>query len=440
MSLARVTLVCGAFWIGGFGAVAQNLMGIEQVIQNTLENNYGIKILENTREIAENDYSRGNAGFLPVVDLGSQKSFRSENVSQVFINGNENERDGAKSDNWNSALTANWIIFDGMRMFHAYERLGKQLEVTDLATKVAMENTVALALTAYYTIVIERERIKVLENSIQLSERRLEIANNKFELGKVSKVEYLTAQVDYNADKALMEQGNQLLYQAKVDLYQLMGLSFQEDFDVLESIDINQQLVIDKLLESANMKNPSLLQAQRQQNIAHLQMQETRAERLPILSLGGGYVFNSSNSEAGFLLSNRQNGYNYGLAASFNIFNGFNLNRRIQNTRILMESAEYQMADMRLSLESDIKRAFNRYRTSLSLIDIEQQNLEVARENESIAVERYQLGNSTSLELREAQVNAVQTESRLINAAFSTKLAEIELLRLSGSLIQTYSE
>lgn len=439
-SLARVTLVCGAFWIGGFGAVAQNLMGIEQVIQNTLENNYGIKIIENTRDIAENDYSRGNAGFLPIVDLGSQKSFRSENVNQVFINGNQNERDGAKSDNWNTALTANWIIFDGMRMFHAYERLGKQLEVTDLATKIAMENTIAQALTAYYTIVIERERIKVIENSIQLSERRLEIANNKFELGKVSKVEYLTAQVDYNADKALMEQGNQLLYQAKVDLYQLMGLSFQEDFEVVQSIDINQQLVIDELLESANMKNPSLLQAQRLQNIAHLQMQETKAERLPILSLGGGYVFNSSNSEAGFLLSNRQNGYNYGLAASFNIFNGFNLNRRIQNTRILMESAEYQMADMRLSLESDIKRAFNRYRTSLSLIDIEQQNLEVARENESIAVERYQLGNSTSLELREAQVNAVQTESRLINAAFSTKLAEIELLRLSGSLIQTYSE
>lgn len=440
MSLARATLICGAFWIVGFDAVAQNLMGIEQVIQNTLENNYGIKILENNRAIAENDYSRGNAGFLPVVDLASQKNFRAENVRQEFIDGRLNERDGAKSDNWNSSVNASWIIFDGMRMFRAYERLGTQLEVTDLATKVAMENTIAQALTAYYTIVIERERIKVLENSIQLSERRLEIANNKFELGKASKVEYLTAQVDYNADKALMEQENQLLYQAKVDLYQLMGLSFVDDFDVVESIDINQQLLVADLLESANMKNPSLLQAQRQQNIAHLQMQETKAERFPVLALGGGYIFNTSNSEAGFLASNRQSGYNYGLSASFNIFNGFNLNRRIQNTRILMESAEYQMADMRLALEADIKRAFNRYRTSLALIDIEQQNLEVARENEAIAVERYQLGNSTSLELREAQVNAVQTESRLINAAFSTKLAEIELLRLSGSLIQTYTE
>ena len=82
---------------------------------------------------------------------------------------------------------------------------------------------------------------------------------------------------------------------------------------------------------------------------------------------------------------------------------------------------------------------YNKYTTSLDLINIERQNLGVAKENENIALDRYTLGNSTPLELREAQINAVAAESRLINAAFSTKLAEIELLRLSGRLIESYS-
>lgn len=422
------------------GTFAQDTLKIEGIIERTLENNYGIRILENSSEIAANDLSRGNAGFLPTLSFNAQRNSRSENVRQEFFDGRLIERDDAKSSSWNTSANASWIIFDGMRMFRAYERLGKQLESAELATTVAMENTVAQALNAYYTIVIERERIKVLQNSIQLSERRLEIATNKYQLGKASKVEYLAAQVDYNADKALMEQEKQLLYQAKVDLFQLMGLSYESDFAVEETIDINRELEISELLESANMKNPSLLQFQRELNIAHLQIQEVKAERFPVLALGGGYVFNLSNSQAGFLASNRQNGYNYGLTASLNIFNGFNLNRRINNARIIMESSEHQLADLKLSLESDIKRTFNAYRTSLSLIEIEQENLEVARENESIALERYQLGNYTSLELREAQINAVQAESRLINAAFSTKLAEIELLRLSGSLIQTYEQ
>jgi outer membrane protein len=188
------------------------------------------------------------------------------------------------------------------------------------------------------------------------------------------------------------------------------------------------------------MKNPAQLQSQRQLNVAHLQMQEIRAERYPGVFLVGGYFYNVNNSQAGFFAVNQQNGYNYGITASWSVFNGLNLNRRVQNAKILAESAELTNESLQLSLEADISKAYAGYQTNLNLIAIERLNLEVAKENEEIALERYQLGNSTPLELREAQINAVQAESRLINAAFSTKLAEIELLRLSGSLIQTYSE
>ena len=169
-------------------------------------------------------------------------------------------------------------------------------------------------------------------------------------------------------------------------------------------------------------------------------MRELKSDRFPIVSLTTAYSKGNSSSQVGFAALTRTNGFNYGVTASVNIFNGFNLNRRVQNAKVLMETAEYSIADLRLSLEADINKMYNRYITSLDLINIERQNLEVARENESIALERYQLGNYTPLELREAQINAVQAESRLINAAFSTKLAEIELLRLSGGLITTFSE
>ena len=54
-------------------------------------------------------------------------------------------------------------------------------------------------------------------------------------------------------------------------------------------------------------------------------------------------------------------------------------------------------------------------------------------------MDRYQLGVSSALELREAQRNAVDAESRLLNAQFSTKAAEIELLRLSGNIVSLIS-
>jgi outer membrane protein TolC len=79
---------------------------------------------------------------------------------------------------------------------------------------------------------------------------------------------------------------------------------------------------------------------------------------------------------------------------------------------------------------------FNDYKNSLDLIELEQQNLEVARQNIDIALERYKLGVATPLELREVQRNAVATESRLIEAEYRAKVAEIELLRLSSRILQ----
>lgn len=430
--------MAAAFVFGSAHVFSQNVLTLEEAIRIALENNYNIKIVRNNQQIAENDLSRGNAGFLPTVDLAASKTFQTADTYQEPFTGAPREIDAAKTESFQSSASLNWTIFDGLGMFYTYERLEKQKEAAILETKVQMENLIAQLLTSYYTVAVEMERIEVLNNTIQLSERRLEIAQNKYQVGKASKVEFLAAQVDYNTDKALLITEERLLQQAKVDLNNLLSRTVDTEFSVVETIDINEDLLLGNLLESANMKNPLLLQSQRQLNVAHLQMQEIQAERYPGISLIGAYFYNVNNSQAGFFAINQQNGFNYGLTASWNIFNGMNLNRRIQNARIQVESASLSNESLQLSLAADIHKAYVAYQTNLNLIELERANLQVAKENEEIALERYQLGNSTPLELREAQVNAVQAESRLINAAFSTKLAEIELLRLSGSLIQTY--
>jgi outer membrane protein TolC len=139
---------------------------------------------------------------------------------------------------------------------------------------------------------------------------------------------------------------------------------------------------------------------------------------------------------AGFLSGQTNDNLNYGITASINIFNGFDQNRRIQNAKIQRDITETRISELRIQLEADLQRAYTNYQNSLNLIDLEKENLEVARQNIDIALERYKLGVSTPLELREVQRNAVASESRLIDAEYGGKLAEIELLRLSSRIIQ----
>ena len=130
-----------------------------------------------------------------------------------------------------------------------------------------------------------------------------------------------------------------------------------------------------------------------------------------------------------------RSGYYYGLSASFNIFNGFDINRRVQNARITEETTDILYEQLQAELLANLHNVYLSYQNALRLLEIETENLAFAKENEDIAYERYKLGVTGFLELREAQRNAVEAESRLINAVYNTKVAEISLLRLSGQLI-----
>ena len=422
-------------FILSFGLTAQETLTLEDALTLALENNYAIKIARKNQEINTNNDDLGNAGFMPSLILDARKNWSSESVNQVFLNGNTNERDGAASENFNATATLQWTLFDGVGMFYTLDRLGMEKEVGAINTKIAVENSIAQLLNAYYTIVLVKERLEVLNNSILLSERRKEIAKNKYEVGKASKLEYLAAQVDYNTDKTLVLQEEESLNNAKIDLNLLLGRAPSIQFEVFDEIDFSRNLRLDELMSTATIKNPNLLLAQRNKNIAYLQSQEIRAERFPQIDFLTNYTYNTSSSEAGFLASNQRNGYTYGFAATMNIFNGGNTNRRAQNAKINMQATELQIDQLTLEIESNISKVYTSYLNNLNLIDIEEENLEVAKENEEIALERYRLGNTTALELREAQVNLVEAESRLLDARYRTKLSEIELLRLSGNLL-----
>ena len=89
-----------------------------------------------------------------------------------------------------------------------------------------------------------------------------------------------------------------------------------------------------------------------------------------------------------------------------------------------------------IQLLGDLHKRFSNYTHSIAVVELEVSNVLVAMENEKIAIDRYQLGVSTYLDLRLAQRNNVNAQTRLLNAKLVAKLAEIELFRLSGSILE----
>lgn len=415
-------------------AQSQEALDLEKAIQIGLEKNLDIKIAVENITINEINQRIGTGDyFMPTIDATYARNFSTEDVEQRFVNDPEPRTiDGAKSRTENFSVVG--IYGFQPENIIVMKRLGQLTEISELDAKVAVENTVASISTAYYRLVLELQRYEVLERTLELSQARLDIAEAQYELGGAGKRDFLTAEVDYNSDLTLLVNQEQIIKAAKINLNELMALTPDSEFSVNDTITIEDPLRLIDLEENAFIDNKLLLITQRQQNVAFLQMRELQMQRLPQINLNGSYVNNTSNSDAGFLLQNQRQGFNYGGNITLNLFSGLTLNRRIQNAKVQQKVQAYALDQYEIQLQSDIHRAFNTYETNRNLLEIEKKNYEVAKESSEIALERFRLGIASYLEFRDAQVNLLTAENRLITSIYNIKEMEIELMRLSGKI------
>jgi outer membrane protein len=331
-------------------------------------------------------------------------------------------------------VNGSWTLFDGTRMFVAKNRLQNQAAQQYMVYKLEVDNRMAEVMRFFYLTAFEMERRALFESNLEFSRERVRIAEQTYEIGKASKLELLQAKVDYNTDQTLLIQQQELLASQKLALLRAIGKNFDSDFSVNYSMEIDSTLELNDLISKTLAQNPAILVQQYAYTIAQQQAEELEKSRYPEINLNAGYSFSNLNSEAGFLLRNQSTGFNYGLSARVNVFDGFNQKRLIQNARLQAESSQIAIDNSINLITTTLKTSYNSYQNNLYLRKIEAENLDVALENADIALERFKIGVSSSLQLREAQVNAVNAQIRYLQASFLAKQAEIELKRLSGML------
>jgi outer membrane protein len=425
--------------IGNF-VRAQQPLTIEQAIATSLANNYDILLSRNDSVLAALNYAYANYAFYPRLNASAGYNLTSNDSKQVLADQSKRERNGIKSNSLTASINLNWTLFDGLKMFATKKRLGQLVDLGELQVKNQVITTVGDVMRTYYDLVRQQQQLKAIEETMQLSEERLKLAQYKFDIGTGAKPDVLQAQIDLNAQKSayLTQQTN--ILKTKELLNQLLAIPVDTEFNVLDTIPITTGLLLDSIQSGLTGINPQLLLIQKNVDIANLSLQERRAERLPTVSFNSAYNFNRTDNKSVINpfqpLFNQNRGLNYGFTATIPIFNGLNTRRLIRAAELDIEYQELQYKKSLAQITTSITNAYKDYDLSKRTLILEEQNILLVRENLFIARERYRLGISTFLEMREAQRSLEDANNRLIQARYNTKIAEIELLRLRGDLVR----
>ncbi|WP_316739845.1 TolC family protein [Pedobacter aquatilis] len=415
-------------------AKAQEMLTLQDAITIAMQNNYDIKISKNNINIAKNNANIGNAGMLPNVTATYSNGGSIQNTRQTPATGPDRVITGARSTNNDIGADLNWTVFDGFTMFANYDRLKELEKQGELNARLTILTTIADVITAYYDVVRQQKLVVAADSAIDVSVFREQIAKTKLQLGRGSKLDVLTAQVDYNADTSNYLQQLNALQVAKVRLNQIMVRNVNLAFNASNDVNIDQTLVYSKLAELAEKQNPNVQNAFINQRVASLNLKSIKGARYPVVSLNSGYSRTNSTSPTGFNQKFAANGFTYGVTASLNIFNGFLQRQQERNAKIEIENSTLNLSKTKLDVSSQLLTAYQNYATYLDLVKLEQKNVDIAKENLEITLAKYKLGSIPPLELREAQRNSIDTQNRLIEMEFQAKIAETILKEITGNI------
>ncbi|WP_140936886.1 TolC family protein [Sphingobacterium lumbrici] len=421
-------------FIHSLGLKGQEILTVKEAVEIALENNYDIRLSKNNFLIAQENVSYGNAGMLPSVVGNFTQNNSLQNSSQVQATGDTRSLNNAKNNSMNYGVSIGWTIFDGLGMFSRYDQLRELEKQGDFQLKKVILTRVSDVIATYYTLVEQQNLLSAIDSSITISKERLQTAENRFSIGKVSRLEVLNVQVNLNEDESNRLRQADVVKNLKINLNSLLTRDLMTDFAVVSEFDFDEGLQLAELFDQARKQNPDLQIISINKRIAELELKNVRSNRYPTVRLNTGYNFSESESSLGFVSSSSSRGLTYGITASINIFDGFNQRRNERVAKIQVDNAGLMIGQQKLLVETSIATAYQTYQTNMALVVLEEKNEKIARQNLDITLEKYRIGTISTVEFRDAQENFINAVSRFNSAKLQAKLSEVAIKELIGQV------
>lgn len=413
----------------------QESLSLRQAMEIALANNFEIRLARAEAGIASNNVTLGNAGMLPRIDINAGQQNGIDNTRQEFITGNVQEVDGARSFNFSTGAQLNWTLFDGLAMFTTHQQLKKLQQQGEAQVRSAMQQTLHEVVTSYYGLIRQQQGIALAEATLALSEERVRVEQGRLDAGRGSRVTLLQAEVDRNADAAMLMQRRQELFAQQTELNLLLGRNASTLFTIAsDTITLNGTPDLAKLRQSLMEQNPELGVGRLGQEVALLQLKTTRRQRWPTIDANLGYGYQNATSEAGFLAARTNHGLSYGVGTAVNLFNGMEQRRLERNAKAIVEMAQLRTAQLEMELDGALLTAFSDHAALMEQLALATGNLDAAKRSTSLAMERYRQGMMSGLELRDTQLAQARASDLLTDILFRAKLTEALLQRLAGNV------
>ena len=420
--------------------VAQNDLTISSAVKKTLENNLDIKISENLEKIAKNNSSILNNNYLPNIQLESDISSNIQSVEIGTPSDISGTLDDTKTDNSSALLSISYNIIDASGRKYNYKKSKELFSKSNLEVKEIIENTMLQLFTVFFEVGRLSEERNILRNALEISKTRYERKLLEFEYGQTNNLEVLNAEVDVNTDSINLLKSSKQLFNAKRDLNLIMNVDLESQFNINTKIEFLSGEEIATIFSNGIYNNTRLLIIEKDVIISNLDKKITKYSYLPTLGLSGTYGWNESINDNPYAFYNKSisDGFSAGINIRWDIFRGGKKIIANKNTAINQQNSELNKKKTELDITKELRNAYQTHLNNLFIMEVQNKNLETNKNNFERNLERYKIGQVSSIEFRRAQLNLLNAELSNSSAKYQAKISEAYFLKISGEIISRF--
>ncbi|MEA3461798.1 MAG: TolC family protein [Bacteroidota bacterium] len=405
---------------------AQDPLTLSSALENALENNYGLIISRASLDIAEIYNNWGTAGRYPTIGFDASDNNNYELNSREYTN------------RLSAGIGLNWVLFDGFRVNFTKSRLENLEELSSGQLAVQVETTIEDIILVYYSVLLQKEQLKVLETVMQLSDDRYQYELKKQSLGGSVTYNVLQAQNVYLTDKANYMNQEMLVRNTTRNLNFMMGIEPSQTWEFVESFEPDtSDFILADLLSKMKADNQAL---KNQYTGLLLNENETSLQKsayYPSVSLGAGMDYGHTWAYSGGSQSfNSESLTPYGnVRLSFDIYSAGVRKRGVEIARINEEVAKVEIDQMEHALTNELFNLFDYHEVRLELLNVANENLEAAELNMSISEDKYRSGVINSFNYRDIQLIYLSASYQRLQAVYNLIGSKAGLTRITGGFL-----
>ncbi len=422
-------------------AFSQVDLSVAQAVAKALENNYQIKLIQTNVQVSELQNNWGTAGMIPTfsLNLGNSANLadNSNNPASFFPG-------VVFSDNLKFSLDMNWTIFNGFGI-----RINKQkFEQLETQTKgnaiVVIENTIYETIIAYYTAIVQKRKLQVVNNLLSFSKDKLDYFKLKSEYGTSTSFDLLEFENLVLTDSSSVLVQELALKNAKRNLNLLMAEGVEAEYNLTDKLEFAiANVTYDDLVKTMLKSNQNIKNQYYNLELQDLNMKAQKSAYYPVVTLGLG-----TSPSVGYIellgdqgFSTNTNALNYygTINAKYTLFNGWNRKRNTEIARIQYDAANLQVDELKLKLSHQLKSIYELYQMQTKIEAMTYKMVKHAEQLWELGKEKYDLGLINVFNLNDIKSAYQRTVLSYFDRLFEVLKTHYDLLRISGQISQEFS-